>query len=253
MTGASKEIHLNPDKDGKFLLGSHFHILQDESKKTFETDNMEAFESFLADKEGGNEIYFNADHLYLVPAKPSMNSHALAHCAMKPSAALALLSSKAGKDMGILDFEKFLTALRKNCSEANRVLSYLRNFSVAKKQTYERVSDNQGNFKLLIQKEGAEGGNWTPPETMSFEVPVFSYLDDTMEIIFDFRYFIADEGSKPMFTLENLNIIEEVQDRRREIIESRLGNAATCPTFWGESKLHVATDKWKYQENKATL
>lgn len=247
-----KEIHLNPDKDGKFLLGSHFHILQDESSKTFETDNMEAFESFLVDKQDGNEIYFSAERLYLVPLKASYYSHAVAHCAMKPSPALALIVNKAGKDMSIPEFEKFLTALRKHTEEGRKVLNHLRNFVSVKETTFERLEDGQGNFRMLVQRKSGNN-DWTPPATMTFTIPVFSFLKEEVTIAFDFRYYIADDGTKPMFTLENLNLIEELQDRRREIIETRLGENSKCPKYWGTSQLHQHRDEWRYKENKATL
>lgn len=244
----------NPDKDGKILIGNHLVELKDESRRTFETDNMEAFESFLADKQEKAEIYYGSTDLHLVPQELAKNSRPLAHCTLADSASLRLVLASVGFELGILDFEKFLTAMRPYTKGSTlQVLSHLRNFSVAKKQTYQRVVDNVGNYKLNIQRESAGSEDWVPPATVTFEVPVFRFLKETIVIECDLHFAIKDEGTKPIFLLDNLNLKDQVEDRRREIVEDRLGKASTCPKYWGKSILHALDNGWQYRENKAVL
>jgi hypothetical protein len=250
---SSKEITIIPGADGKISVGNQIIELTDESRKTYETDNMEGFELFLLDKQADAEIYYSATHLYLVPRVASKQSHALAICTLSNSAALSALVAAANKELTIMSLEKLLTSLRKFAQgSVLSVLSNLRNFSVAKKQTYERDVDNQGNFRLLVQREGIANSTWNPPEKLSFAVPCFKYINDLATLEFDFIFSLSDGGA-PVFLLQNLTMDEELMDRRREIIESRLGVKATCPKYWGASKLHPQDDGWKYRENKASL
>lgn len=255
-----KTIVLNSNAEGKLLVGSDMYFLKDESRKTFKTENLEAFEKFLGIAQaqppvGGLEIYFNLkDGVYLVPVEASKNSRALAFCALNLSMPLLALQKSVGVSMGIVDFEKLLTGLRKYAvgSHLNTV-SQLRNFSVAKKQSYARDIDNQGNFRLLIQKEAvAEAGSWVPPPALSFALPVFTYLKEQFTVELDLVFSVGDAGV-PIFRLENLGFQDELEARAREVLEARIATAATVPTFWGVSEVHKLDDAWKYQQNKATL
>jgi hypothetical protein len=184
----------------------------------------------------------------------SKNSRPFAHCTLADSAPLAMVLANVGFELGILDFETFLTAMRPYTHGSTlQVLSHLRNFSVAKKQTYQRVVDNAGNFKLNIQRESAGSEDWVPPPTMTFEVPVFRLLKETIIIECELHFTIKDDGAKPAFRLSNLNLKDQLEDRRREIVEERLGKAATCPKYWGQSTLHALDNGWQYRENKAAL
>lgn len=248
---SAEKVYINPGPDGKLSIGNQIIELKDESKKVFLTDNLLAFEKFLVGRGGEVEIYYSAKEVTLVPTKAEKNFKILANCTLQDSEPLAQLSKSVGVDLGIVEFEKLLTGLRTYGSFLS-VISNLRAFSVAKKQTYERDVDNAGNFRLLIQREAATGGNWVPPEKLTFAVPVFTYLKDLFTVDLDLVFSTTDE-MRPVFRLENLNFVETLLERRIEVLDARLSKAATCPQYWGTYANHALDDSWKYRENKASL
>lgn len=247
-----ENLSINPGPDSKLSIGNQVIELKDESKKVFTTDNMLAFEAFCTGRQGEVEIYYSATELNLVPTKAERNFKPLAKCTLKPSAFLEALSAGVNKDLSIVEFEKLLTSLRRFALGSHMiVLSNLRAFTVAKKQTYERSVDNSGNYKLLMQRETSQG-DWLPPEKMSFKVPLFAFLPEEIEVIFDLIFTVTDDGA-PKFRLENLNYSQEILDRRVVVLDARLADKTTCPKYWGSYEFHALTDTWRYQENKASL
>ncbi|MEO7778488.1 MAG: hypothetical protein ABIY63_13230 [Fibrobacteria bacterium] len=249
---SAEKVYINAGPTGSLSIGNQVITLSDDSRKEFKTDNLLAFESFVKGREGEAEIYYSAQQVSLVPTKADKNFKALAVCILQDSQPLAALSRNVNTELGILDFEKLLTKLRKYAVGSHlTVLSNLRAFSVAKKQTYERIVDNGGNFKMLIQRESAQG-DWTPPAKLGFKVPIFTYLEETVEVEFDLIFTITDAGA-PEFRLENLMFAEELLERRVEVLDARLGAVATCPKYWGMYVNHPQDDSWKFRENKASL
>lgn len=248
---SAEKVYINAGPDGKLSIGNQIIELKDESKKVFLTDNLMAFEKFIVGRTGEEEIYYSAKEVTLVPTKAEKNFKILATCTLQDSEPLAQLSKAAGADLSIVEFEKLLTRLRKYGS-FNLIVSNLRAFSVAKKQTYERDIDNAGNYRLLIQREAVAGGNWVPPAKLTFAVPVFTYLEDLFTVEFDLVFSVQDSG-QPVFRLDNLTFPAELLERRIEVLEARLSKAATCPQYWGTYANHGLDDSWKYRENKASL
>lgn len=241
----------NAAPDGTLSIGNQIIELKDESKKVFITDNLLAFEKFLAGRTGDAEIYYSAKEVTLVPEKAEKNFRILANCTLQDSEPLAQLSKAVGADLSIVQFEKLLTSLRRYGSFLS-IISNLRAFSVAKKQTYERDIDNSGNYRMLIQREAAAGGNWVPPERLTFSVPVFTYLEDLFTAELDLVFTVQDTG-QPVFRLENLTFAQDLLERRIQVLDARLSKAATCPQYWGTYANHALDDGWKYRENKAAL
>jgi hypothetical protein len=247
-----EKAYLTAGPDGRLSIGNQVIELADESKKTFHTDNLKAFESFVAGRTGEAEIYYSATEVALVPTKAEKNFRPLAICKLAAAPALLLLKGSIGAELNINQFEKLLTSLRKYAVGSHLiVLSNLRSFSVAKKQTYERDIDNKGNFRLLVQRESAGAGDWTPPEKLTFALPVFTFLEESITIDCDLVFSVQD-GGQPVFQLENLTFNEEALERRVEILDARLGKVATCPKYWGSWQHHELTDTWKWRENKAS-
>lgn len=249
---AIEKAYFNANPEGNISIGNQVIKLSDDSKKVFATDNLLAFEGFLSGRGGEAEVYYSADEVSLVPLKADKNFKPLAVCKLAASPALAMLSKQVGVVLSVVQFESLLTALRKYAVGSHLlVLSNLRSFTVAKKQTYERDVDNRGNFKLLIQREAATG-DWVPPENLRFSLPLFSYLPEKIEVTCDLIMNVEESG-QPSFKLENLTFQQEVLEKRVEVLEARLGAVATCPKHWGTYTHHPMDNSWMYRENKASL
>lgn len=247
-----EKAYFSASPEGVLSIGNQIIKLEDESSRTFETDSLKAFEEFLPGHEDGAEIYYTDTFIFLVPVAVKRNTKPLASCTLGSSPALSYLTKNVGKDLDIASFETLLTALRKYAIGSHlAVISNLRAFTVAKKQTYERSLDNKGNFKLLTLRESAQG-DWTPPDQLSFSLPLFVHVSEAVEINCDLVFSVLESG-QPNFRLENLTFGEEVLARRVEVLEARLGRAATCPKYWGRHAETKADNSWKYRENKASL
>ncbi len=247
-----EKAYFATNPEGKISIGNQVIDLEDDSKKTFNTDNLKAFEEFTTGRAGESEIYYSESEVSLVPLKADKNFKPLAVCTLKPSPSLALLAANVGKVLDVVKFETLLTALRKYAVGSHMlVLSNLRALTIAKKQTYERDLDNKGNFKLLMIRESATG-DWLPPETLVFSLPLFTYLDEKVEITCDFILNVEETG-QPSFQLQNLTFVQEVQEARVKVLETRLGEKSTCPKYWGSCAHHAMDNGWKYRENKASF
>lgn len=254
--GSPKEVYVNANPDGKahIILEKGQILLKDLSTAHFQTDDLEAFAVYAkAQKpDGGLSIFY--DHTGLVLARTeevSAKNKPLATCSLQSSDPLKLLKAHLGQELGIAQFEKLLTSLRRNGSFLN-LISQLRNMTVNKETTYQRQLDNQANFKLLIERKGA-AGDWTPPATLDFLVPVFAFLKDEIKVSPDLIMTMEDGSPAPTFTLEALTFAEDLKLRQREILESHLANLVTLPTYWGIRSVIEATDAYLYKDNGATL
>ncbi len=246
-----EKVYLTASPDGKLSIGNQVIELKDVSRLTFSTDNLLAFEKFVAlNKEEAN-ICYSAKSVSLMPKQPEKAYAPIAICALQDSEALIHLNKALDKDLSIAEFEKLLYRLRRY-GDFLSTISHLRSFSVAKKQTYERDVDNSGNFRLLIQREAMGVGNWVPPEKLSFVVPVFTYLQDAFKVDLDLLFSVTDAGI-PVFRLENLTFAEDLLARRIEVLDARLSSASTCPQYWGVIQNVPMDDSWMYRENKANL
>lgn len=256
---APKEVNINAGPDGKAHITLEKGIIQlkDLSFQTFETDDLEAFATFAqaeADDAGVPlAVFYNHERLELRPLDQiTSKTRALAVCNMKASEPLALLKKNLGKELTISEFEKLLTALRRHGSFMTTI-SQLRSLVVSKETKYERQVDNAANFRLLIERKGATG-DWTPPATMDFALPVFSFMKDAITVCPDLIMTQRDEdGGAPSFTLELLTFEEDLKDRQREILETALADKLTLPTYWGKASVTMADDAYLYKDNGATL
>lgn len=246
---------IQPGPDGKaHIVLEKAHIpLKDISTFTFETDDLEAFGTYAAAQEGDRAIFYDHQSLALWPVdKITSKSKPLAVGRLTTSEPLAFLQKHLGKPLDLADFEKMLNTLRR-AGTFLTLISKLRSLVISKETKYEREIDNAANFKLLIERKGATG-DWVPPATLTFAVPVFAFMDDPITVEADLIMTMRDEdGGAPIFTLEALNLAEDLKKRQREILETRLGKWSTVPKYWGKTYVSAETDAYLYKDVGATL
>lgn len=256
MSVHEKHVHTNADGKAHIVLEKAHIVLKDLSAGVFKTDDLAAFGAFAAAKAmdpGMPAVFYDAASLELWPTVGlNRTSAPMATCALAYSPALAFLKTKLGKVMSIADLERALNTLRRN-GPFLTVISQLKNLVVSKETKYERQVDNQANFKLLVERKGGTG-DWTPPATLTFSVPVFAYLEDLITVEADLVMTMKDEdGGAPTFTLEALTFEEDLKNRQREILEQRIGKYTTVPKYWGSHRVQEATDGYLYKDVGAQL
>jgi hypothetical protein len=246
------KVFITPGADGKLLLGKNHLELADATRRAFTTDNLEAFQKFVGAYHDGCEVFFTDRAAHLVRQAPKMGDGPVATLNVRTPPALQLIIDNANKELSIQPFEIFLTSLRRFATSSHMALiSRLRNFAVSKQTTYERNVDNAGNFLMSIKREGGNQ-DWTPPETLSFKVPLFPHIEEMIELSFDLIFTIKD-GGEPRFHMQSLTLADDLQQARLAVLGARLAAASTAPVYWGEHALIERTDAWRFKEQDVKL
>jgi hypothetical protein len=248
----AEKVYINPNAQGVIRIEKAHLQLEDRSRATFNTDSLVDFEEFVRGNSAGASIFFSASKVVLVENEVTHLTKPRAVCDLSISEPLRVLTTSLNKPIPLVGLERLLTSLRRY-GQVLSVISELRNLVVSKNLKFERQVDNKANFKLHIERTGA-AGDWQPPESLKFTVPVFNMVPDTIEIESDFVFTMKDEdGGAPVFELQNLTWSEDLQERKRQLLEKRLGEMATCPKYWGSHALHELTDGKLWKDISATL
>jgi len=260
------EIKLNPDSK-EVLFGSAIIQLEDKSHQTFKTVDLydfvewsKAYKKKHAEEELMVEYNDQQVKLFqdLQGSEPRFD-HPNATCVLTNHARLNILTHAEGKWFKIQDFEELLTVLREN-GEADivDVIGHLRDFRVTKVTSISRQRDPRtGDFTFEYSRKKADTGKdmgrneFEPPQTLSFEIPLFEVVKDKSKFTFEFMfdYEESDGEYELKFKLKNITFVEQVKNARKAIIQSYITSLG-YPAYWGERSTITATDAWKYQTNK---
>lgn len=245
-------------KDGHALvrIGNDMIALADESMLELETNDIESFTKYLMELPPEHEpysIYYGETNVTAMPNKASYHSKAFAHCGLSDSVLMAVLKRfiREGITHTLTDFEDFLHSMTSAWKmNAKEVYDLVRDFSLKKITHIERKKDNRGNFHYCVSRKD-EREDVAPPEQITFELPVFKFLADTITLTFDvvMSYSEDDEDSVDVrFRLKNPLFEEYLQERQTAIISGVLAKT-TMPCYWGNINLHQQTDEWRHKEN----
>jgi len=248
-------------KDGKLLIGNAFHVLEDESIQTYETDDIESFLKYvkMAEKSEFKFLYIYTEdsiEAWFGLNEKIRNNRALAVCQLQPSSILTYLEKhmNMSRGMSLDDFEKFLKTLlpygNANGEDYLKLLSELKDFKISKVLKIERNKDQAGNYSYLVQRKSDGKNDFIPPQTLVFQVPVFRLMADKImpvELNLSFDFSDQGEGVKMVFTLECIMYQDLLFACQKAIIEEKLSKLSN--KYWGETKVVELTDAWKYQEN----
>lgn len=239
--------------DGKLLIGNHFHILEDESKPKYTTNDIKAFNQYVQDTgEADNfNIIFDESSCVAWPNVAARNSVPLAVCHLHKSAVLKFLLEHTKSSMSIDTFEELLALLLPYAvgEDIMALLSNIRDFHVNKVMNVERSKDNAGNFKFVVQRK-AGNEDFKPPEKVKFSIPIFHLLDDDkaeIELDFQFNYKENGDEMRLIFILKSLTLEEQVFKGQKNIMEKYL--AGYKQRYWGDLEIVEKDDSWKYKDN----
>lgn len=247
------------NKEGVALLGTHFHLLTDESSTTFETNSFVDFIQYIQmvrikNKDFG--IFFNNKQVVAISLLPSYNNKPIATCSLNTSTPLSWVESLTSSGMVKLsDLELVLYKLRNyfDGTAAKMLFDRTREFKLEKITRVEMKKDNQGNYMYSVVRKGSPE-DVEPIERISFRLPVFDGMklpEHEIEIDLDcMMEFKEIEGSVIIgFRFLNPELQDIIRNRMIEIIRDSLKPVDNLPKFWGSMECNNKTDLWRYSPN----
>jgi hypothetical protein len=244
---------ITTDKE-RLIIGADVIQLKDQSSETFNTDYFSDFVRFITKVKSNNDtVFYNERGAILMPAvfEDPRHTNPLAKVTIATHPRLEALLNVNGKSMGLDTIENLLRRLKGNLNpDGLELLNNVADFKVAKVQKIERKKERNGNYKFNVSRESAGSGDFIPPETVRFRVPIFQGLVETVTIEMEFRFEFKDTGDSVRleFTLENLNIDEVILEARKTALWKSL-NEAGVTAYWGGLVKNLQTDAWQYQRN----
>lgn len=254
----AKYILDHPNEMQRFA-GEIVHLV-DETTGTFKTNCLEDFAKFSKNVDTANK----AINCYASPTevKAFVGQRITRYTA--PSAVLVLtthprlqLLLNANKlSLSLAEVEELLRRLRSGLDEAGKeVLLKSRDLKISKKLEVEQKRDRSGNGTYSMKMESGVD-DWSIPETVRIRVPAFDFIEDEIELPFDFSLSFTAIDTKEekkhdvFFKLECLDIEEHLLNGRRDIILRKMEESG-LPTSWGSLNLNVADNAWALVHNRA--
>ena len=245
-------------KDGKaeVLLGNHIIALEDNTTSKYTTNDIADFCRYV--NEYGKEctIYFDNKQLLAFDDEISYKATPKATCTLEASRQLLILGSLTTWRQQ-KDFKEGMTNIKKHGDESyNHLLSLISSLKIEKITSYESQSDNHGNVLTTLcikdSKEAKQDVSW--PEFVSLTIPVFKFINDTIDIKMEFRMNwekVGDDKVTVHFCLYNIDLPETIEDAERAIVRKILASVPRARTMWGQLEVISKTDDWKYKINAA--
>jgi hypothetical protein len=243
-------------KDGKVLVGSDFHTLQDFSEKKFSTSSFEDFVAYCAklESEGykGLCLYYTSTTIAAYESDITRYSVPIATCNFSASEFVKRLKMANNASMSLEQFGTFLKEM-KSCMDGNglAVLSTSQDFKINKVSKITRSKGRDGNINYSYTRESTGKDDFMPPESITFRVPVFEFLDDEREFSFEFEFDYKENDGvvTTMFKLTNSRFETILRDFQKEIIMKNL-EPVKWPKYWGSLSIETMTDEWKFKKNQ---
>lgn len=247
------KYNITTDKE-LLRFGADVINLEDRSTETYETDDFVDFVRFVKPLGYGTTFYSatGAHHLRGIGAPgEARNNDPIASVNLTTHPRLKTLIEINGKPQGLDAMEVILRKLKTNLdTDGIALLDNLADFKVAKVQKIERKKERNGNYKFNVSRESAGSGDFAPPETVKFRLPLFNGLPDTTAIPMEFRFEFTDRGDGVAlhFTFENLNLDEVLLEARKAALGEAL-RGAEIAAFWGDVERRLDTNAWMYHRN----
>lgn len=254
------KLSVSTDKE-LLKLGNDVIELADESTAAYHTDDIMQFIEFCKGKVVGGDyaLFYGVSSVSLYHQHVFVNPRIhdpIAICSMAEHPRLSMLVRANGSPMDVEDFEVLLRRLRANMGQPGlEILDKIRDLSVAKVQKVERKKNRAtGDYHYLVSRQSAGEGDYVPPETVKFSVPIFLGVESPRSLEFDFSFDPKqkDDGVALIFSIENINLGEDLDAARRSVLAEVL-SPLSIPSYWGELKRDIKTDAWSKKINGPQL
>ena len=232
--------------------------LRDETSGTFKTNCVTDFVGIIARTETSELplAYASATEVKAFAGAITRHTGPFAVLALSTHPRLQLLINVNKRAQNLQEFEELFRRLRSGLDEGGKeLLLKSRDLKISKNLTIEQKRDRSGNASYAMKMESGID-DWTPPETVRIRVPVFDFIEDEIELPFDFSLsFKATEDGKEAkqevyFKLECLDIEEHLLNGRRQIVLDQMEKHG-IQSVWGSFNLNVADNSWSLVHNRA--
>lgn len=187
-------------------------------------------------------------------AKFSRDAHPMAKMSFQDHPVLQRLKSAMGGGKDQNEMEKWMLSMRRYLADegAHYLLLKVRDLQLAKRFTMERKRTPTG-WAVAMKCEGGDEGDFIPPETVKFAVPLFRGMEErgTFELDFVFDFEVGVETTKTTWRLSCPTWQEDYLSIATQVIEQSIAAAdLKIPVFAGQVKLDVKDDSWSFLHNK---
>ena len=250
---------VNPSDETKIASG--IEKLSDTSRGVMATDDPEQFVGLLSKDEkifaGESSVLAFDPEEIVMPDKTTMERLRLDLSAHPRLARVLRLNGTA---MPIQEAISVLRSLRDDIdANGQKILMKAYDFKVSRKLTLEEKRDPSGNYRFQASVEGKIEDDWVPPESVTFNIPVYKRIPLRVDLTLLFSVVIEhnerDEKAptKVAFKFESLNLDEDLTAARKAVLTKHLVEDLGIPEerfIWGSFKVHASDDAWRYVQNR---
>jgi len=248
-------------KDGKALIGNHFHELSDESALAFTTDDLGAFKKYLTDdnlqsegRMGSMSIYYSGSCISAISDEININTIPTAVCTLAETNYIQQLRNINSQALSVEQVEKIMILFRPfSGAQGKQVLDFCKSAHIEAVINIDREKNNSGDYQFSVMRKKSGKDRFTCPESVSFKVPIFKNISEDRAMTFEtsFDYETVGDAVKMTFTFSNIDFGNVVEFSKREILEDLLKDL-TFKKYWGTANVRGMTDAWKYKSNPLT-
>lgn len=250
--GAKLTVHTDKET---LLLGSHFHVLEDETKNTFNAFTMNDLLEFIEkedhifiDEKAKIEVYNNLDANY--------NKKPIAKYELKDSTELLLFKALLDHDTKITDLANNINMLKDGFeaeSEGMKLLDALKDLKIRKVVNIDQKDDQRGNFNYSVQSASGDE-DFQFPESFDISLRRFDNEEETvtLKVNLTFNWHMVEQQAIMSMKLKCLEINRVLKESLKSFITDKLGTDYKN-FYFGSYTIAPATNDWKYKENSADL
>lgn len=245
-------IVIHSDKEGLARIGNDVITLEDECHRIFVTDELKSFINYLKNGiEEGFFILYNHEECRAQPDGYNRNTDDIAICSLTCHPALEMLLGKVDRSMDLKTFEDLLRYMRAySDSAAFDLMSWVKDFNVSKVTSIQRKKEPNGNYNFVVSRESSDREKYTPPEQITFTLPIFEHIETKISFTFDFIFDFtnSDDVVLTSFKIINPTFREDLKTAQKAILSTEL-NTLKNEKYWGSTKIEKHDNSWMYREN----
>ena len=247
-------------KDGKADVsinkGPIIKELTDLSSVTFQTRDIHSFVQYVKNTGLTEPLYISDEGLtgkIVVDIFPTSEvdiyRNPAASLILEESGVVRLLFDNLEKWVSISEFEIILKVLMPyNGADLVNLYNNLRHLTISSINDIRRNIDNKGNFELVVKRENRPEMSFSPPEQITFNIPVYkSNTQDLYPLRFDLVFDYKIEGGTELkFKILAYDWDEQLRAAEKVILGKHFGELEN-QLYYGQSLLTKRDDSWKYK------
>ena len=230
---------------------------------TFNTDRIDVFNRYMAAwyktlEDGVCSIYYDKSVIKAWATGPGFHVGGgmvpVSICSMKLSDELVMLSNSSNVDLAEDKMLSLLETLEPYGQGAfQKLKNSIENMEMKKIVSMAKSKDSRGNFSYEYSVKDEGRASFSPPEEITFNIPVFKHVTKLIQFKFRFKFSYRivgeDDRRKACLTyhIDMLNFSQFVEKACTTIVEDGLKDLK-IDKYWGSLEKKIETDEWKYKQ-----